>query len=75
MEGLEHTVYAAELFNKVFGKPILALLNLLGIQPSNPAHPVPDYLVMVIVVAAPDRRPGPGLAPPLAHPLQAPEPP
>ena len=51
MEGLEHTVYAAELFNKVFGKPILALLNLLGIQPSNPANPVPDYLVMVIVVA------------------------
>jgi F-type H+-transporting ATPase subunit a len=51
MEGLEHTVYAADLFNKVFGKPILALLNLLGIQPSNSAHPVPDYLVMVIVVA------------------------
>ncbi len=51
MEGLEHTVYAAELFNKVFGRPILALLNLLGIQPSNPDSPVPDYLVMVIVVA------------------------
>jgi len=51
MEGLEHTVYAAELFNRIFGKPILALLNLLGIQPSNPASPVPDYLVMVITVA------------------------
>jgi F-type H+-transporting ATPase subunit a len=52
MEGLEHTVYAAEIFNKVFGKPILALLGLLGIHPRNPASPVPDYLVMVIVVAA-----------------------
>jgi F-type H+-transporting ATPase subunit a len=52
MEGLEHTVYAAELFNKAFGKPILALLGLLGIHPRNPASPVPDYLVMVIVVAA-----------------------
>jgi F-type H+-transporting ATPase subunit a len=52
MEGLEHTVYAAEIFNKAFGKPILALLGLLGIHPRNPASPVPDYLVMVIVVAA-----------------------
>jgi F-type H+-transporting ATPase subunit a len=52
MEGLEHTVYAAEFFNKLFGKPILALLNLLGIHPANPAKPVPDYLVMVLFVAA-----------------------
>jgi F-type H+-transporting ATPase subunit a len=52
MEGLEHTVYVAELFNKVFGKPILAILGLLGIHPRNSASPVPDYLVMVICVAA-----------------------
>lgn len=51
MEGLEHTVYAAELFNKVFGPPILALLGLLGIRPADPHNPVPDYLVMVIIVA------------------------
>ncbi len=51
MEGLEHAVYAAELFNKVFGRPILALLNRLGIHPHNPASPVPDYIVMVIFVA------------------------
>jgi F-type H+-transporting ATPase subunit a len=51
MEGLEHTVLVAELFNKAFGRPILALLNLLGIHPANPASPVPDYLVMVIIVA------------------------
>jgi F-type H+-transporting ATPase subunit a len=52
MEGLEHTVYIAVLFNKVFGGPILAVLGLLGIHPKNPASPVPDYLVMVICVAA-----------------------
>ncbi len=52
MEGLEHTVYAAVIFNRVFGRPILAVLNLLGIHPANPAAPVPDYLVMVIIVAA-----------------------
>lgn len=51
MEGLEHTVYAAELFNTALGRPILALLSLLGIHPKNPASPVPDYLVMVIIVA------------------------
>ena len=51
MEGLEHSVYVAELFNKLFGKPILALLGLLGIEPKNPHSPVPDYLVMVIIVA------------------------
>jgi F-type H+-transporting ATPase subunit a len=51
MEGLEHSVYVADLFNKLFGKPILALLGLLGIEPKNPHSPVPDYLVMVIIVA------------------------
>jgi F-type H+-transporting ATPase subunit a len=51
MEGLEHSVYVADLFNKLFGKPILALLGLLGITPKNPHSPVPDYLVMVIIVA------------------------
>jgi F-type H+-transporting ATPase subunit a len=51
MEGLEHSVYVADLFNTLFGKPILALLGLLGITPKNPHSPVPDYLVMVIIVA------------------------
>jgi F-type H+-transporting ATPase subunit a len=51
MEGLEHSVYVADLFNKLLGKPILALLTLLGIHPKNPQSPVPDYLVMVILVA------------------------
>jgi F-type H+-transporting ATPase subunit a len=51
MEGLEHSVYIADLFNAVFGKPILAALHLLGIEPKNPHAPVPDYLVMCIIVA------------------------
>ena len=52
MEKLEHSLFTVELFNKVFGKPVLALLNLLGIQPKHPESPVPDYLVMCIFVAA-----------------------
>ncbi|MEW5902648.1 MAG: F0F1 ATP synthase subunit A, partial [Acidobacteriota bacterium] len=51
MEELEHSVYVAELFNKLLGKPILAVLGRLGIHPQDPLHPVPDYLVMVLVVA------------------------
>ena len=51
MEGLEHSVYVADLFNRLFGKPVLALLGLLGIEPRNPHSPVPDYIVMVIIVA------------------------
>ncbi len=51
MEGLEHSVYIADLFNRLFGKPILALLRVLGIEPKNPHSPVPDYIVMCILVA------------------------
>jgi F-type H+-transporting ATPase subunit a len=51
MEGLEHSVYVADLFNRAFGKPILSLLTWLGIHPQNPARPVPDYLVMCLCVA------------------------
>lgn len=52
MEELEHSQVTVELFNKIFGKPILALLNLLGIQPKHPESPVPDYIVMCLFVAA-----------------------
>jgi F-type H+-transporting ATPase subunit a len=51
MEELEHSLFTVELFNKAFGKPVLALLNLLGIQPKNSESPVPDYLVMCFFVA------------------------
>jgi F-type H+-transporting ATPase subunit a len=51
MEELEHSLFVVELFNKVFGKPILAVLGLLGIHPKNTQNPVPDYIVMCIIVA------------------------
>lgn len=51
MEGLEHSVYVADLFNRLFGRPILSLLRLLGIEPKNPHSPVPDYIVMCIFVS------------------------
>lgn len=51
MEELEHSLFVVELFNKVFGKPVLAFLGLLGIHPKNTQSPVPDYIVMCLIVA------------------------
>jgi F-type H+-transporting ATPase subunit a len=51
MEELEHSLFVVELFNKIFGKPILAVLALFGIHPKNTQNPVPDYIVMCIIVA------------------------
>jgi F-type H+-transporting ATPase subunit a len=52
MEGLEHSLFIVDLFNKIFGKPLAALLGLAGIQVKDPAHLFPDYIVMCLVVAA-----------------------
>lgn len=51
MEELEHSLLVVELFNKIFGKPIAWLLSLVGIQVKDPAHLVPDYVVMSLLVA------------------------
>jgi F-type H+-transporting ATPase subunit a len=51
MEGLEHSLWIVDAFNRVFGPPIAAVLGLAGIRVPDPLHAVPDYLVMVLVVA------------------------
>ncbi len=50
MEGLEHSLYLVELFNKIFGKPLAAFLALFGIHVKDPAHLAPDYIVMCLIV-------------------------
>jgi F-type H+-transporting ATPase subunit a len=52
MEGLEHSLFIVELFNKIFGKPLASLLGLVGVKVHDPRHLFPDYVVMVIVVTA-----------------------
>jgi F-type H+-transporting ATPase subunit a len=52
MEELEHSLYIVEIFNKIFAKPVVALLGLMGIQPKHPESPIPDYIVMCILLAA-----------------------
>ena len=51
MEGLEHSLWIVDAFNRVFGRPVAAALGLVGIEVADPLHAVPDYLVMVLIVA------------------------
>ena len=51
MEELEHSLFIVDLFNKIFGKPLAALLTLIGIEVKNPDHLFPDYIVMSFFVA------------------------
>lgn len=51
MEGLEHSLALVEFANKLFGRPVAALLALAGIRVKDPAHCLPDYIVMVFIVA------------------------
>jgi F-type H+-transporting ATPase subunit a len=51
MEALEHPLAIVQLFNKLFGRPIAALLGLVGVRVKDPAECVPDYVVMVLLVA------------------------
>ena len=50
MEGLEHSLFVVELFNRVFGKPVAFLLGLIGVKVPDPLHVIPDYVVMVVIV-------------------------
>ncbi len=51
MEELEHSYFLVDLFNKIFGKPLASLLSFFGIEVHDPAHLVPDYIVMALFVA------------------------
>jgi len=51
MEELEHSLALVELVNKILGKPLASLLALLGIEVKDPAHVIPDYVVMCVFVA------------------------
>jgi F-type H+-transporting ATPase subunit a len=50
MEGLEHSLWIVEAFNRLFGPAVAAGLGLFGVS-VDPHHAVPDYLVMVLIVA------------------------
>lgn len=45
-------LWFTHFLNAVFGKPALALLHLLRVQPANPRAPIPDHVAMEILVVA-----------------------
>ena len=50
MEKLEHPLWIVDAANAVLGPAVNALLRLFGFQAADPAHPIPNYLVMVYLV-------------------------
>jgi F-type H+-transporting ATPase subunit a len=52
----EHELWLTVLMNKLIGKPVAAMLIMLGFHP-DPNHPIPDYmaaeiLVVLLIIAA-----------------------
>ncbi|MEW5982146.1 MAG: F0F1 ATP synthase subunit A [Acidobacteriota bacterium] len=52
MEQLHHELWIVQIVNAIFGPLVNALGGLVGYQFENPAKPIPDYLVMVYLIAA-----------------------
>jgi F-type H+-transporting ATPase subunit a len=51
MEELEHSLFLVEAFNKLFSRPLSAVLDLMGMEIKNTEHLIPDYVVMSLIVA------------------------
>jgi F-type H+-transporting ATPase subunit a len=47
---MEHPIWVSVIVNRLLGKPALALLAALHIQPSNPEYPIPNHISMEILV-------------------------
>lgn len=48
----EHVLGVTKLVNWLLGKPALALLSALHIQPSNPDYPIPNHIAMELLIFA-----------------------
>ena len=48
---MEHELWFTALLNQLLAGPVTGLLNLLGVQPASPTHPIPNYVAMQILVA------------------------
>jgi len=51
MEELEHSLGLVEFINKLLGKPLASFLGIFGIEVHDPAHFIPDYVVMCVIIA------------------------
>ncbi len=51
MEELEHSLGLVEFINRLLGKPLASFLAMFGIEVHDPAHFIPDYVVMCVIIA------------------------
>lgn len=47
---MEQELWLTAILNRVLGGPVTALLGMVGVQPHDPAHPIPNHFAMQIVV-------------------------
>lgn len=50
MEKLEHALWIVQIFNQIFGPLVLAAGQALGYTFANPHEPIPNHVVMCVVV-------------------------
>ena len=50
MEKLEHPLWIVDAANRIFGPAVNAMLGLFGMQAADPAHPIPNYLVIAYLI-------------------------
>jgi len=48
---MEHQLWFTAILNRLLGGPVTVLLARLGLHAADPAHPIPNYLAMEILVA------------------------
>ena len=49
---MEHELWLTALLNRLLAGPVVGLLEMLGIHPESPAHPISNQLAMEVLVAA-----------------------
>ncbi len=51
MEELEHSLGLVDFINRLIGKPLASFLGIFGIEVHDPAHFIPDYVIMCVIIA------------------------
>ena len=47
---MEHTLWFTSLLNKLLGGVVTPILAGIGVPPTDPAQPIPNYIAMEILV-------------------------
>ncbi len=50
MENLEHELWIVQAINAVFGPAVAALLRAIGRPVPDPAHVIPNYLAVILLI-------------------------